>query len=140
VDPVEIYASVDNVEVGPELPAKVRIVVKIAEGWHIAAAGAEGGLAGMRVFITGGSGVAVYADYPRGKMFDAQVQGVEPVEVYEGTFEIDIVVEDIGGSGDAAGWKGRPLIAVSYQACGKGECLAPTVVELDIALDRVGEG
>ena len=133
VDPVEIYAGVDRIEIGPDHPAQLTLVVKIAPGWHIAAAEAaqtgELQLSAFRVYVIGGTGIAAYADYPAPTEFAAM--GGPEISVYEGTFELTVALEDTGET-----WTGRPLIAVAYQACNEGECLLPTTVELDIAIDR----
>ncbi len=136
---VEVYGSVERISVGPDQPAELTLVFRVAEGYHVVAAhpGAawEGKLLPLRIGSLGGTGVRVYAGYPEGEEYvgagaDAG-KGVEPMRVYRGTFEIQVAVEAAGE------WEGRPLLGVTYQACSETECLAATTVELDVAVDRV---
>lgn len=129
---VEIYAATDRVALRPLEPAEISVVIKIAEGWHIAAAvpgetKAALAMRPLRVDVVHGSGVKVYADYPEGEDFG---EGELRVKVSSGTIELRVVMERDGA------WKGTPLLSVAYQACNDTECLEPTVVELDIALDK----
>ncbi|MCG3124939.1 MAG: hypothetical protein GIKADHBN_03448 [Phycisphaerales bacterium] len=125
----EVYAAVDRVQVGPDMPAEFGLLLRIPEGYHIPAAdpgpGGEG-LVPLRVGIVSGSGVVAYADYPAGE------QWREGLRVYKGTVEFNVVLEFVGP------WKGRPLVALTYQACTESECLMPVTVELDVAIDRAG--
>jgi hypothetical protein len=73
--------------------------------------------------------VAVYADYPAG---DAMQGPVGPVRVHRGELELPVVLERRGR------WTGKPVLTVTFQACSESECLRPTTVELDIALDPQG--
>ena len=132
--PVEIYASVDRVAVGADKPAELILVIKIPEGHHVPAAepgeGAQSAglsLVPFRVGIVGGTGVTAYAGYPAGEEFGSDAAG--KIRVYRGTIELPVAIER---SGD---WSGTPLISVMYQACTDSECLRPTTVELDIAID-----
>lgn len=128
--PVEIYASGDRVSLGPDLPAEVHLVVRIKEGWHIYAADpGQEGLPPLRVGVRGGTGVRVYADYPAGTPWSHD----ESVRVHEGEIEFPIAMELEGE------WNGRPMIVVSYQACDDQRCLPVRTVELDVAIDRVGD-
>ena len=128
--PVEIYASGDRVTLGPDLPAEVHLVVRIKEGWHIYAADpGQDGLPPLRVSVRGGTGVRVYADYPEGTPWSHD----ERVRVHEGEIEFPIAMELEGE------WTGRPIIVVTYQACDDQRCLPVRTVELDVAIDRVGD-
>lgn len=129
---VEVYAAADRVTLRPLEPAEIGIVIKIAEGWHIAAAmpgdsPAAKAMRPLRVDIAHGEGVRVYADYPEGETFGA---GELAVQVLSGTIELRVAMERDGA------WKGTPLLSVAYQACSDTECLEPAIVELDIALDK----
>ncbi|NRA57869.1 MAG: thioredoxin domain-containing protein [Phycisphaerales bacterium] len=129
--PVEIYASGDRVMLGPDLPAQLSLVVRVKTGWHVYAADpGQPDLSPLRVGIRGGTGVRVYADYPKGAAWSQD----ESIRVYEDTLEFPIALELEGE------WAGRPMLAVSYQACDDQRCLAVRTVELDVAIDRVGEG
>lgn len=130
--PVEIYADRERVEVGPDRPASLRLVVRIKPGYHINAAdpgGAMGrGLVPLRVGVVHGRGVAAFADYPAG-----EAGGVDgEIRVHRGDVEFEVALEREGE------WSGRPLLSVTYQACTETACLPPTTVELDVAIDRVG--
>jgi uncharacterized protein len=132
--PVEVYANTERIEIGPDSPAEFRVVLRIAAGYHITAAdpGPGGrGLIPLRVHVIGGEGIAAYADYPKGELW-AGAPGAEPVLVHSGEIEFAVAVERAGQ------WKGRPLLAMTLQACTERECLAPVTVELDVAIDRAG--
>jgi uncharacterized protein len=125
--PVEVYAAVDRITVGPDQPAEFTLVLKIADGYHITAAdpgpGGEG-LVPLRVGVVNGSGITAYADYPPGDPY------LEGLRVHRGTIELRVAVEHLGP------WTGRPLLAMTYQPCTDTECLLPRTVELDVAVDR----
>jgi uncharacterized protein YyaL (SSP411 family) len=127
--PVEVFASTDRVSVSADQPAQLTLFIQIAEGYHVPAADPGDGpdaapLVPFRVSIINGTGVAAYAGYPEGK-----AEGNGP-RVYTGGFELPVVLERTGE------WTGQPLLSLMYQACTETECLAPTMVELDIAIDR----
>jgi uncharacterized protein YyaL (SSP411 family) len=129
--PVEIYASEERIQIGPDLPASLSLVVRIADGYHITAAdpGPGGqGLIPLRVSIVNGSGAAAFADYPQGDPYGP----ASDIRIHRESVEFPVAVER---SGD---WSGRPLLAVTYQACTDTECLEPRTVELSVAIDRVG--
>jgi uncharacterized protein YyaL (SSP411 family) len=129
--PVEIYASGDRVTLGPDLPAEFHLVVRIKEGWHVyAAEPGRAGLPPLRVSVRGGTGVRVYADYPKGTPWSHDAG----VLVHEGEVEFPVALELEGE------WSGRPMLVVSYQACDDARCLPVRTVELDVAIDRQGEG
>jgi uncharacterized protein len=132
--PIEVYANTDRIEIGPDAPAEFRIVLRIAEGYHITAAnpGSAGrGLIPLRVHVVGGEGIAAYADYPAGDPWQGAPGGGE-VRVHSGEVEFAIAVERTGE------WKGRPLLAMTMQPCTERDCLNPVTVELDVVIDRVG--
>src|SRR5690606_21529463 len=111
--PVEIYASGDRVTLGPDLPAEFHLVVRIKEGWHIYAADpGQPDLPPLRVSVHGGTGVRVYADYPKGTPWSHDGS----VLVYEGEVEFPVALELEGE------WPGRPMLVVSYQACDDRRC------------------
>lgn len=122
--PVEVYANTDRVTLSEGEAAEVRLVVSIAPGYHLAGATEGGpGLTPLRVFIVGGGGVEVFADYPEGT---ADSSGRR---VLSGTFEMRVALERVGE------WRGRPLLAMAFQACTTTECLPPGLVELSVAID-----
>jgi uncharacterized protein YyaL (SSP411 family) len=127
--PVEIYADRERVEVGSGRPAELTVVLRIAEGWHIAAADAgegEGGLEPLRVGVIGGTGVAVYADYPPGEAYGPDGRA----RVHKGSVELRVALEREGE------WRGRPILTVRFQACSESECLEARTAELDVAVDE----
>ncbi len=129
--PVEVFASEDRVSVGPDRPASLILRVRIAGGYHITSADPGSdvpALVPLRVGVAGGSGVEVYADYPDGAPMDGPLGRVL---VHRGEFELPVVVERKGD------WAGRPILTLTYQACTDTECLRPTTVELDVAVDRL---
>jgi uncharacterized protein YyaL (SSP411 family) len=128
--PVEIYASTDRVSL-EDGAAQFEVVLKIAPGYHINAADPNptghplgAGLAPLRVGVVGGSGVKAYADYPEGAEF-----GEGRIRVHEDEAPMTIALEREGEI------KGRPIVVVTFQACTETECLEPTTVELDVAID-----
>jgi hypothetical protein len=129
--PVEVYASGDRVALGVDTPAQFHLVVRIKEGWHVYAADpGQADLPPLRVGVVGGAGVRVYADYPQGAGWSHD----PGVRVYEGEVEFPVAIELEGE------WSGRPMLVVSYQACDDRRCLPVRTVELDVAIDRLGEG
>lgn len=129
--PVEILSAVHEVELAPDEPVAIVLRVRIKDGYHINAAdpgpaGIADGLMALKVAIAGGSGVAVYADYPAGEPFHADPD----LLVNSGEFDLTVALERSGE------WKGRPLITVTYQACTEDACLKPRTVELDVSIDR----
>ena len=121
-----VFTSVERVEIGPDSPAELPLLVRIAEGWHVAAADAGGGVLPFRVHVVGGTGVEAYADYPAGTRHTV---GTTAISVYEGEFGLRVAVEQTGPV------RGRPLLAITCQPCNDSACLAPTTVELDVAID-----
>lgn len=130
-DPVQVLAADERIVVSPESPATLSLVIRIADGWHIAAAEpgpAPGPHTPFRIGLVSGGGLAVYADYPPGEVFSAP-DGTS-VRVYSGEVEVRVVVEQTGEI------TGRPLLGVTFQACNNTRCLAPATLELDIAIDE----
>ncbi|MBS0190455.1 MAG: thioredoxin domain-containing protein [Phycisphaerales bacterium] len=135
--PVEIYASTDRITLSPDTPAAFKLVLQIADGFHVIAAdpwisdpqSSGRGLIPLRVQLIGGTGLAVFADYPRGTSYDAASNVMGKPHVYTGRVEFDVAVEQ------TEKLTGRPLLAVTFQACSGTECQLPRTVELDIAID-----
>ncbi len=134
--PLQVLASTDRVELAINAPSTFSVRLVIDEPYHINAAvpvvgegfGAGTPLVGLRFGVTNGGGVRVYCDYPAG-----EVSGVNgELRVHRGSLDLVVVVER---ERDAR-WTGRPVLTLTYQACTETECLAPTTVELDIAIDR----
>ncbi len=128
--PVEVFAQTDRVQVGVDQPASLELMIRIAKGFHILAADAGPGgndLISTRVHVVGGTGIKVYAEYPEGTPYGQNNE----LRVHHDRLELTVAIEREGE------WTGRPLIAVTYQACTDTECLAPTTVELDVAIDRI---
>ncbi len=138
--PVRVLAKTERVEVEPDSPAVFRIAIEIKPGYHIVAAEPIGDSEGdvplmpLRVGLTKGSGVAVYADYPPGEPYKAPegIDGIPEILVHHERLEFDVVLEHKPGVGVAPG---VPVVGVSYQACSDTECAPPRTVELDIAVD-----
>lgn len=132
--PVEVFAGVERISVTRETPGMFRVLLRIKPGYHIAAAepNPAGGevieLSPLRVSLVDGNGLAVYADYPPGELFRAYEGGPEAL-VHREEIEFDVVVERTEGA------IARPVLTLSYQACSERECLRPTIVELDVAID-----
>jgi len=126
--PVEVYADAERIALAGDEPAEVNLVIRIKEGYHIVAAdpGPGGqGLIPLRVHVINGTGIDAYADYPDGEPYGEN----DELRVHSGEVELRIAVERAGD------WSGRPLLGVTYQACTETECMMPTTVELDVAID-----
>lgn len=131
--PVEVYSSAERVVVLRDQPCEVSLMVRIDPAYHVVAADPGPGkgaqdLLPFRVHVLGGSGLSVYADYPPGEPVGDQAHG--QYLAYSSGFELRVAIERNGE------WTGRPMLAVTYQACTDRECLLPATLELDIALDR----
>jgi hypothetical protein len=131
--PVAVYAAVDRVSVSNAKPGSLIIQLRINDGYHVNAADPGPGgkdLAGLRVKVINGTGVAVYADYPKGEAYKpAWSDAAEEILVYKGTVSIPVVLEREGEH------KGTPLLAVTYQACTDDACMTPATLELSVAID-----
>jgi uncharacterized protein YyaL (SSP411 family) len=129
---VQVWASEEELEVGPEQPAEVRLRVEIAAGHHLmvprgaAAAPVEDDIEPLVVSVVGGSGVAVFADYPEGEPIEPS--DAASVRVYRGRVEFDVALEAAGT------WTGAPRLAVRYQACTDRACLMPASQTLDVRI------
>lgn len=130
-DPVSIFAGVDRLTIARELPAETHLLIKIEDGYHVPAA--DPGMQGLipfRVHIVGGTGVVAYAEYHEGDAYPKNADDpAHTHRAYQGVFDLRVALEREGE------WTGRPLLAVTYQACRDDACLQPRTVELDIALD-----
>jgi hypothetical protein len=125
--PVEILSAVEMVEVAPDAPVGIVLRVRIAPGFHVSAADPGEGVVGLvpfQVRVAGGTGVAVYADYPKGEPYG----GKHEIGVYTGEFDLPVVLERAGD------WTGTPQITVTYQPCMDGACLEARTVELSISI------
>lgn len=137
--PVEMYASEERISLGLDQPASFKLILRVASGYHVIAAdpwssdpaSASRGLIPFRVHVVGGSGIKVYADYPAGTLYEAAAKVLGKPHVYEGEIEFEVAVELDGEM------KGKPLLAVTFQACSGTECQLPRTAELDIAIDRI---
>ena len=129
---VEVFADTERLTLNKDEPATFRVRIVIDPKYHILAAdpgpGAMESLIPLRVGLTGGSGVSVFADYPEGSPYAPTGLDMQLL-VYSGETEFDIVLER---SGEISG---RPIVTVTYQACSDTECLEPVTVELDVAID-----
>ena len=136
--PVEIYAGAERVAIAKETPASLRVALRIAPGYHVLAAdpwiddpkGAMRGLIPLRVHIRGGTGIEAYADYPAGTPYAAASEALGTPRVYTEEIDFEIALEQTGEI------TGRPMLAITYQACSDNACLPPRTVELDIAIDQ----
>jgi len=132
---VEVMASTDHLTVSDEHPATFKIALEIEDGYHIVAAKpgeseAAKLLLPLRVGLTKGQGIAIYADYPEGTKYG--IDSVGSFNVNAGRVEFEVAIEKAPGVGVAPG---APVIGVSFQACNDTACQAPQTVELDITID-----
>ncbi|MFN0011273.1 MAG: thioredoxin domain-containing protein [Phycisphaerales bacterium] len=138
-DVVSLMASAEEIDLAPGEPVECTLRCVIADGFHLVAAdpGEEGikiGLIPFRVEIDGGTGVAVFADYPPGEPLDASTGtvGGGPL-VYRGSIDLTIALE----RDEATQWSGEPRVVLSFQACNETECHAPERLRLGIVLRAV---
>ncbi|MGH7131500.1 MAG: thioredoxin domain-containing protein [Phycisphaerales bacterium] len=128
-DAVEVYASAEQVELEPGMPIELTLRLKIPESYHInaadAAEAAGGALVPLHVGVTGGTGLAVYCDYPRGESIEGSHH-----HIHHGEVDLQVALELAGE------WKGEPRLVVSYQLCSDRACLAPAATVLDVKIGR----
>ncbi|MAY74219.1 MAG: thioredoxin domain-containing protein [Phycisphaerae bacterium] len=134
---VQVLSDVESVTVSDDKPATLTLALRIAAGYHVIAAeptvSGEGGdgLMPMRVGLTRGSGVAVYADYPNGEPYEtAALEGVDLL-VHTGTLRLPVVIEKADGVGPSPG---KPVLGITLQACSETACEAPTTIELGVEI------
>ncbi|MGV6815196.1 MAG: thioredoxin domain-containing protein [Phycisphaerales bacterium] len=132
--PVTVLASTNSISVSDDVPTSFKIAIEIEDGYHIVAADPGDSesaklLLPLRVGLTKGQGIAVYADYPEGESYGIESLGRFMVNM--GRIEFDVAVEKAPGVGPTPG---APVIGVSFQACNDSACQAPRTVELDIAI------
>lgn len=130
-DVVRVMCRDQQLIVGKDQPAQTVLRIELDEGWHIIAADpgdTEHALVPLRVSLVSGSGVNVYADYPKGEPYGVASEG--SILVHHTAIEIPVAIEFTDE------WRGTPILGVTFQACGAGMCRAPSTVELDIAIDR----
>ena len=130
---VSLMASAEEIDLPSGEPVEFSLRVVIAPGWHVNAADAGAGGAGLiplRLSVEGGTGVSVYADYPPGEpLADSPLDGT-PL-VCSGTLDLACVLEREGE------WTGEPTLVLTYQACTRTECDAPQRLKLGIRLGRL---
>jgi len=124
-----VLASADHVLVGPDLPAELMVRVELAQGFHTndayAGTASAGTLVPLRIGVAGGTGVRVYAEYPRGQPVSGAAHAT-----HEGSVDIPIALE-LDGT-----WTGTPRLVVTLQVCDHHRCLAPMAVDLDVQIER----
>ena len=126
-DAVQVFSHIDCITIDADTPAVFRVRVAIEPGYHVMSATATDGVIPFRIDVMNGRGIVAHADYPQPRTLE---MGEDRVEVYDGDFEVPVVLERTGE------WKGTPIVYVRYQVCSDTACFAPTTVELDISLDR----
>jgi uncharacterized protein len=132
--PVKVLVSTDTITVADDQPASFKIALEINKGYHIVAA--EPGdseaaklLLPLRVGLTKGQGIAIYADYPKGTAYG--IPSVGTFNVNKDRIEFEVAIEKAPGVGPTPG---APVIGISFQACDDSTCQAPETVELDIEI------
>lgn len=127
---IEILSSADEVFLDADTPAELTLRIVIPPGVHIndafAGDGSGGTMIPLRLSIIGGTGVNIYADFPRGTpLADAKHR------VHTGQIEFPVALELAGE------WTGAPQIALTFQACTDRACFAPKQVVLDVRVSRI---
>ena len=133
--PVQVLVSTESLTVTDEDPASFKVAIEIDEGYHIVAANpgdsdAAKLLLPLRVGLTKGQGIAIFADYPAGESYG--VDSVGTFNINSGRIEFDVMIEKAPGIGPTPG---APVIGISFQACNDSACQAPQTVELDIEIN-----
>ncbi len=133
--PIEVFVSESILTVTDDLPTSFMLAIEINEGTHIVAAlpgdsDAAKELFPLRVGLTQGQGIAVYADYPDGQPHTLEELGT--FNTNTGRIEFEVAIEKAPGVGVAPG---APVIGVSFQACDDSACQSPQTVELDIEIN-----
>jgi len=136
---VEVYADRESITVDGDTPATLTLGFRIKPGYHILAADpaapdseAGQGLIPLRVGLIEGNGIAVYADYPDGDPYGAQIVGTDDLRVHSGEFRIKVAVEKKDGVGAGPG---KPVLGVTFQACDDNSCLQPITVRIEVAVN-----
>lgn len=131
--PVEVFSRLDRVFVPAEGEATLSLLIRIEEGYHVAAPDpGVPGVQGLEIRIVGSDGVAMEIDWPQAKPLggDPSMGESANMRVYEGEIEVEVSLRRT----DAA-WSGRPLLLVTYQSCTDVACQQARTVELDVAID-----
>ncbi len=132
--PIEVFVSASTITVADDLPASFMVAIEISEGTHIVAAlpgdsDAAQELFPLRVGLTQGQGIAVYADYPEGHPHTLDELGT--FNTNTGRIEFEIAIEKAPGIGVAPG---APVIGISFQSCDDSTCQGPRTVELKMEI------
>jgi uncharacterized protein YyaL (SSP411 family) len=132
-DPVEIFASADEVRIPANGAGQVQIRLQIADGHHINAPdpGIDG-LTGLKIEIVGAAGLEAQAEYPEPELYEGVAVNPasdERLMVYSSVVEIPVNLVRTG-----AVVVGEPRLQISYQVCTETECLAPKTGTIDIRI------
>ncbi len=130
--PIEVFVSASTLTVTDDLPASFMVAIEIPQGIHIVAAlpgdsDAAKELFPLRVGLTQGQGIAVYADYPDGQPHRLEELGT--FNANTGRIEFEIAIEKAPGIGVAPG---KPMIGISFQSCTSQTCHPPQTIELRV--------
>lgn len=140
---VEIFADTESVTVREGEPVAFTLGIRIKPGFHVLSAdpvvkgsgleksGGSKGLMPLRVGLVSGSGVAVYADYPEGEPYGAELVGADELLVHTGELRMRVVLERAEGVGAGPG---EPMLGVTLQACDDSACLEPVTVGLGVSV------
>ena len=131
--PVTVFVSDEEMVVSDDTPASFSVAMEIDEPYHIVAADpgdseAAKALIPLRVGLTQGQGVAVYAQYPDGESFG---EGDALIRVHHGRIEFEVAIEKADGIGPTPG---EPILGITFQPCSGTQCLAPVTVRLPVKL------
>jgi uncharacterized protein YyaL (SSP411 family) len=123
---LSIQVEPDRVEIS-EGSAELRVTLRIPHGHHINAhAPGHEGLFATQLILEGTSDVALDVRYPDGRAVTySYADG--PVNVYEGTVQIEATIRATGPNSTAA-----PRLVLVSQMCTDGACLEPQRVEVPV--------
>ncbi|MEM1423304.1 MAG: DUF255 domain-containing protein [Planctomycetota bacterium] len=131
-DTLRVFASAERVRVTEQTPGEIVLRFEVEQGFHVTAH--DPGVPGLVPFsirVQGNEGVRAEIVYPKGQTYQgsAAIEG-GPMRVYQGAFELPVKLVRTD-----APWSGRALLVVRFQACTDAACLAPSALELDVAID-----
>jgi hypothetical protein len=133
--PVRLTATLPKTEVRPGEEFAVRLMIQIADGWHINSNEPRQDFLVPTSLASAGS-IPVTAGriaYPAGR--ELELAG-DTLLVYEG--KVDLTVP-ITVAADAAPGPGSVVLRLRFQACDSASCLPPDRVEVELPLTVAGE-
>ncbi len=133
--PISVFVSNDTITLDDDHPvASIKVALDIAAPYHVVAADPGDSeparaLIPLRVGLISGSGVKVFADYPKGDPHG--VEAIGTINAHTGRIEFDIALELAPNVGPTPG---PPVLGITYQACADTHCTAPRTAPLGVEI------